>query len=188
MRVQRSAEHRVVPWANGLGVTADVCTWPSETTDWTWRLSIADVTDDVPFSSMPGVDRHITVASGSGMALTIDDAAEVRMDRTTAPLSFSGDGFTTCRLLDGPIADLNLMVRRGRATGRLTIARLTDRQQLVPDADTVAAVVLDGSVIVGGSSLAPFDVVLFEGEEAIAISATSATVVALAAVRVATWS
>ena len=89
MRIQRFADHRIVPWANGLGVTADVCLWPLDAVEWTWRLSIADVSHDLPFSVMPGVDRHIMVANGAGMGLVIDGAAEVRMDRTSPCLLYT---------------------------------------------------------------------------------------------------
>lgn len=160
MRIQRSAEHRVVPWANGLGVTADVFLSPPDTDDWTWRLSIADVSNDLPFSCMPGIDRHILVAMGEGMALTIDGAPELRMDRKTPPLTFAGESATKCRLLDGPIADLNLMTRRGRATGRLRVVAVPSATAVVPERADVAVVVLDGVLTMDGAELMPFDAVL----------------------------
>jgi environmental stress-induced protein Ves len=164
MRIQRSAEHRVVPWANGLGVTADVFLGPAGADDWTWRLSIADVSDDLPFSYMPGIDRHIVVAQGEGMALTIDGAPEHRMDRSTPPLSFAGESATTCRLLDGPIADLNLMLRRGRATGGLRVVAVPPAMAVMTWPGDVAVVVLDGSVNVGPDALTTFDAVLLQDD------------------------
>ncbi len=181
--IRRSGDHRIAAWANGLGTTAEVCQWPTGRADWTWRLSIADVACDGPFSVMPGVDRHIAVAQGVGMGLIVDGAEEVRMDRTSPPLSFSGDVTTTSRLLDGPIADLNLMVRRSRAVGRLTVTRVAEGQLIALDRDTVAAVVLEGSVVVGGSTLEPFDAALFDGGDTTTLFADSAAVVAVAAVR-----
>lgn len=185
IRVQRSAEHRIVPWANGLGITADVFLWPADVADWTWRLSIADVTDDVPFSVMAGIDRHIMVAQGVGMGLVIDGAPEVRMDLSTPPLSFDGESTTTCRLLDGPIADLNLMVRRGRAVGSLQRAVLTPGAPLPIVAEAVAAVVLDGVVTVDEIELMPFDAVRFTaGSHGAVIAAESDATVAIASIRV----
>jgi len=184
LRVQRSAEHRIVPWANGLGITADVFLWPADVAEWTWRLSIADVTDDVPFSVMPGVDRHIMVAQGAGMGLVIDGAPERRMDLSTDPLSFDGESTTTCRLLDGPIADLNLMVRRGRAVGALRHAALAVGAVWTTRPDDVAIVVLDGRATVGDHELATFDAVRLADEpEGVTITATTPTVLAIAAVR-----
>jgi environmental stress-induced protein Ves len=163
MRIQRSAEHRVVPWANGLGVTADVFLSPAGSDEWTWRLSIADVSDDLPFSFMPGIDRHIVVAQGAGMALTIDGAAEVRMERTSPPLSFAGEFVTTCRLLDGPIADLNLMIRRGRAIGALSVVSVPAATSIPLSIGAVATVVLEGTAAIAEAELRAFDAVLLEG-------------------------
>ncbi len=185
IRIQRSADHNIVPWANGLGITADVCRSP-DVADWVWRLSIADVTDDVPFSVMSGIDRHILVAQGAGMGLTIDGRAEIRMDRATPPLSFPGEAVTTCRLLDGPIADLNLMVRRGRATGALTVVHIAEGQLIALQPETVAVVVLAGSIECAGQVANPFDAILFEPEPAAArgtVRADAVAVVALATVR-----
>ena len=183
-RVQRSAEHRIVPWANGLGITADVFLWPPDVDEWTWRLSIADVTDDVPFSVMPGIDRHIMVAQGAGMGLVIDGAPERRMDLSTPPLSFDGEATTTCRLLDGPIADLNLMVRRGRAVGSLRHAAVATGAVWSTRADDVALVVLDGRATAGDIELATFDAVrLADESDGVSITAASATSLAVASVR-----
>ncbi|MCU1368508.1 MAG: hypothetical protein JWL72_983 [Ilumatobacteraceae bacterium] len=182
MQIQRSADHRIVPWANGLGVTADLFLWPPDAGVWMWRLSIADVTDDVPFSVMPGIDRHITVAQGAGMTLTIDGAPPVRMDRTSPPLSFDGESTTTCRLLDGPIADLNLMVRRGMHVGSLRLEPLAAGQTLTTVVDDVAVVVLDGSVRVAHEDLQPFDAVRLAGE-ATAFEAGPTSLCAVASVR-----
>ncbi|MCU1393623.1 MAG: histidine utilization protein HutD [Ilumatobacteraceae bacterium] len=164
MRVQRSAEHHVVPWANGLGVTADVFLWPAEAEEWTWRLSIADVSDDLPFSVMPGIDRHIMVAHGAGMALTVGGAPEHRMDTTTLPLSFAGEAATTCRLLDGPIQDLNLMVRRGHGTGSLRNVSMSVGKRLEWSKDDIALVVVDGLLTFDGIPLHTFDAVLLDSD------------------------
>lgn len=185
MRVQRSAEHRIVPWANGLGITADVFLWPAGVEDWTWRLSLADVTDDVPFSRMVGIDRHIMVANGAGMGLTIDGAAEVRMDEQFGPLTFDGDVVTTCRLIDGPINDLNLMVRRGRAVGSLRSVRLAPGSTLATEADDVAVVVLAGSVGIGLDSLTPFDAVLLDAADRTSFSTDDGAWCAVASIRLA---
>lgn len=188
MRIQRSAEHRIVPWANGLGITADVFLAPADSADWAWRVSIADVTDDVPFSMMPGIDRHIMVAQGVGMGLVIDGAAEVRMDRTSAPLAFRGEAITTCRLLDGPIADLNLMVRRTAGRGSLRAVRLRGGDTFVAAAGDVAVVVLDGDLDLArpaaaefGDRLHTFDAILIEPTDgAVVLHTTSGAEFAVA--------
>jgi hypothetical protein len=124
--------------------------------EWAWRVSIADVTADGPFSSLPGVDRWIAVATGAGMTLCVD-GVETELTASSPAFAFDGGAATSCRLLDGPVQDLNLMVRRGRASGAMDVARLEHPCSL----DSVAlCVVLDGSVRLGGDTLGPQDAVL----------------------------
>jgi len=134
---------------------------------------------------LPGIDRHIMVAQGVGMGLVIDGAPEMRMDVSTPPLSFDGESTTTCRLLDGAIADLNLMIRRGRAIGSLQRATLSAGASLSIAPDAVAAVVLDGGATIDDIELAPFDAVRFSVESHGAVIATEfAATLAIASVRV----
>jgi environmental stress-induced protein Ves len=79
--------------------------------DWTWRLSTADITQDVPFSSFPGVTREFCVADGNGVVLNING-----VDHRCEPGSvttFRGDDVVFATLIDGPMRALNLMVRDG---------------------------------------------------------------------------
>lgn len=126
--------------------------------DWAWRVSIADVTSDGPFSSLPGVDRTIAVATGAGMSLTVDGAV-VELTPSSPAFAFDGGATTVCRLLDGPVQDLNLMVRRGRARATMDVVELADPQPL--DGVTMC-VVLDGAVAVGGQRLEALDAALDE--------------------------
>jgi environmental stress-induced protein Ves len=79
--------------------------------DWTWRLSTADITQDIPFSSFPGVTREFCVADGNGVVLNING-----VDHRCEPGSvttFRGDDVVFATLIDGPMRALNLMVRDG---------------------------------------------------------------------------
>ena len=153
-----------MPWANGGGTTAEVATGPTDTSPentghWHWRLSIADVEADGPFSSLPGIDRHILVAHGDGMALTIDGTTHI-VRSGEPPLPFAGEAVTTCRLLGGPINDLNLMVRRDLATGALRRVHLASGDTYTPDTDDVAVVLLGGTADVGGTAMHRFDALI----------------------------
>ncbi len=171
-----------MPWANGGGTTAEVAVHPAGRDDWDWRLSIAAVETDGPFSSLPGVDRHILVAAGAGMALTVDATThDLRTDST--PFAFAGEAVTTCRLFDGPISDLNLMVRRDRAEGALRRVHLQPGQAVPLGEGDVAVVLLAGAATVGGQTVQPFDALLAELPGApLALVATAPTVVAVACV------
>jgi len=169
VQVLRAEERAAAPWKNGGGVTSEVAAHPegAGTSDFVWRVSIADVAQSGPFSIFEGVDRIITVVEGLGMALTVDGVQRV-MTAPYEPFAFSGDCETQCELLGGPIVDFNVMVRRADATARIQIAR--DRVAVHPEAGTcVLAVVLQGSVVLGGTSvrLDRLDAALFaEGDAA----------------------
>ena len=87
---------------------------------WTLRVSIADITQDGPFSAFPGVERCFTVLEGAGVELTLDGRT-IPLTPAEAPLRFDGAAAPGCRLRDGPTRDLNLMVRRD--AGRAGMAR-----------------------------------------------------------------
>ena len=105
------------PWKNGLGVQYEIVCDGSLPDDWTWRLSTADITQDVPFSVFPGVNREFCVADGNGVVLTING-----VDHRCEPGSvtkFRGDDVVFATLIDGPMRALNLMVRDGAAEKHL---------------------------------------------------------------------
>jgi environmental stress-induced protein Ves len=111
MMVQRASQRAAVPWRNGLGVQYEIICDGSLPDEWTWRLSTADITQDVPFSSFPGVTREFCVADGNGVVLNING-----VDHRCEPGSvttFRGDDVVFATLIDGPMRALNLMVRDG---------------------------------------------------------------------------
>jgi environmental stress-induced protein Ves len=122
MIVQRAIERIAVPWRNGLGVQFEIICDGSLPDDWTWRLSTADITQDVPFSSFYGVIREFCVAEGNGVTLNING-----VDHRCKPGSitkFRGDDEVLAALIDGSMQALNLMQRDGSATRPLQIARV----------------------------------------------------------------
>lgn len=131
-RLITEADHRVMPWKNGLGLTREIAIDPPDVglaDRFRWRLSIADVRGSGPFSSFPGYERTIMVIAGAGMELKVADQPLQLLDRPYVPFEFSGDEATTCRLLGGPIRDFNLMVRRSRQRSTLDIVRLDTRSR-----------------------------------------------------------
>ena len=122
MILQRASERPAVPWRNGLGVQYEITCDGFLPDDWAWRLSTADITQDVPFSSFPGVTREFCVADGNGVTLNING-----VDHRCEPGSvttFRGDDVVFATLIDGPMRALNLMVRDGSTARPLQIARV----------------------------------------------------------------
>ncbi|MFF4317984.1 HutD family protein [Streptomyces sp. NPDC001568] len=171
LRILRAADRTAAPWKNGGGVTREIAAWPEHagTTNFAWRVSLAEVDADGAFSVFPGVDRTLTLAEGAGMDLTV--AGEHRLvDERYAPQHFPGDRPTDCRLLDGPVVNFNVMYRRDRAEVRTAVVRGELGLTVAPD-ETVLVVALDGPLTVeptgaqAGSAarLAPYDALLAGG-------------------------
>lgn len=112
-----------MPWRNGLGVTLEVARFPAGDGPFGWRVSIAKVDADGPFSLFPGIDRILVPLDGDGIRL--EDPAS-GMATILPPLAvgrFEGDRPTVGRLLGGPIRDFNVMTRRGEWRGEATVER-----------------------------------------------------------------
>ena len=116
MRIIRAGECKTTPWKNGGGSTTEIAVEPAGASldGFDWRVSMARVASDGPFSEFAGVDRTLAVIKGSGLMLTIGNAAPVALSSGADPVSFSGDTPTSARLTEGEITDLNVMTRRGR--------------------------------------------------------------------------
>src|SRR3546814_1791648 len=69
-RVIAANEYRRERWRNGLGWTREIHAHrPDPGSDWAWRLSIAEIERDAPFSAFPGVDRELVLLHGNGLRL-----------------------------------------------------------------------------------------------------------------------
>lgn len=111
-----SADYRRTRWKNGAGWTTELARDPPGAADaastFRWRVSIAEVAADGPFSPFPGVDRELLLLDGAGMRLEFADAAPVTLTRRLQAARFAGEAAVTGRLLDGPTRDFNVMARR----------------------------------------------------------------------------
>ncbi len=155
--VRPAASHRRMRWVNGGGWTTEIIAEPSSDR-WSWRLSVADVGVDGPFSSFPGVDRSIALLRGNGFALTVGGRDEHVIDTPFRPFQFAGDEATTCRLIDGPVQDLNLMTIRQSGPRRLDFVHVAPGAATeLDDADVV--VVVSGEVRIGGHRLGYLDTI-----------------------------
>ena len=117
-RVIRANDYRRERWKNGLGWTREIMCSPSQG-DWNWRLSIAEIEEDAPFSRFEHVDRELVLLSGNGLALHFDDGTEQVLSPPHDRVCFPGERAVTGRLIDGPTQDFNLMWHRDRIHARL---------------------------------------------------------------------
>ncbi len=110
-----------MPWLNGRGESLEIAGDRDTDDTWTWRLAMAPIVTDGPFSKIDGVDRQLVLVEGHGMKLTID--RRVFECKPLEVVSFRGEAMTSARLSSGTIRDINLMTRRGSCSGSLTVAR-----------------------------------------------------------------
>jgi uncharacterized protein len=114
MKIIRFADLRQSPWKNGGGVTREIASARTGD-DLVWRLSIADVDRDGPFSSFGGLLRVLTVIGGNGMEL-LGPHTSLQAD-FAVPVHFDGEVAIAARLKDGPVRDLNLIYDPRYCTG-----------------------------------------------------------------------
>jgi hypothetical protein len=107
-------EYRRERWKNGLGWTREILRWPQDGDSWDWRLSIAEVDKDCPFSVFPGVERELVLLAGAGMRLHFDDGETVELTPPHDRHRFSGERALRVELISGPTQDFNLMWRPDR--------------------------------------------------------------------------
>jgi len=136
-----------MPWANGRGTSFEIASDRNESGEWTWRLAMAPVNEDGAFSRIECVNRFLAVVQGNGMLLSVD-----RKKLQCQPMQvvrFRGDAITDAVLTDGPITDINLMIRRKEADGEMAIV---SDPGLLNGASIVVAIGGRAQVMVGEST------------------------------------
>ncbi len=148
MRILRSVEYKRMPWKNGSGETTEIAVWPegSGLDDFGWRVSMARVERDGPFSAFPGVDRTLSILEGEGLRLSVAGRAAVDLDAAAAPYSFPGGQPTDSSLLGGPITDLNVMTRRAQFAHTVRRIDVSGEADIASEAATVLLLCHRGSI------------------------------------------
>jgi environmental stress-induced protein Ves len=153
MRILRQEDYKVMPWKNGGGTTTEIWVSPRGSglagAPFDWRVSIADVASDGPFSKFAGYDRHIMLLDGEGMRLETEEKGNIDLS-LYRPTAFSGDWTVTGKLIGGPVRDFNLMVARHFGRGSLACQRLTAPLPLIGDGATCLIHAIDGELSLAG--------------------------------------
>ncbi len=98
------------PWANGGGFKRNLLKTPEV------QISVADITQDGPFSFLPDQQRFFAVLSGAGVWL---GTPEKELTANSEVFEFEGESAPACRLIAGPTEDLNTMVQRSSTRGSM---------------------------------------------------------------------
>ena len=118
------------PWKNGGGLTREIVRVPADSRidDFTWRVSLAEVSADGPFSTFIGVDRVIVLLSGGGVhLLSTDGGINYRLDTPLEPFAFAGECNISASLVSGASSDFNVMTRRHSAKSDVRVLRSIER-------------------------------------------------------------
>lgn len=170
MAIVKAAMQRRERWRNGGGWTCAIASGRIDGTavagvdDWDWRLSIADIEADGPFSVFPGTDRVLVLLGGAGIVLAFAEGGRQRLIEPLARIAFAGERAVHCALVAGPTRDFNLMWRRERMYATLAVTTLDAAAlALAAPAPLSALHVVSGALRVDGSLAEPGDTVLNRG-------------------------
>ncbi len=126
------------PWKNGGGVTRELIAWP-DASAWVWRISVAEVASNGPFSHFEGVRRWLAILRGVGVRLSF---SERTLELTTGaePVEFGGTDAVECALIRGAVRDLNLMVKSPADAPRPShMRRLSGRSRTLLERASIVA-------------------------------------------------
>ncbi|MBL0749615.1 HutD/Ves family protein [Nocardioides baculatus] len=150
-RVVRSDAVRAEPWANGGGTTREL----ARADDGSWRISLAEIDRDGPFSTFAGQHRLLTVVDGPVLDLDVDGRPHVVEPQR--PFAFSGDAPVVASVPEGPVTAINVIVDPAVVQPFVTVLEL-GRGSALPLAADQAAYVLkgeqSGSLVLGPGEVA----------------------------------
>jgi len=128
-RVSHLGDAKLVPWANGKGITRELARREVNGA-LLYRISVADVVEAGAFSVLPGLDRHLVLLNGVGFELKINGA--VRPVQPFVPVAFSGDDVAAAVNVSAASQDFNVMSARGKARAEVAV-KAAGFDEILPD-------------------------------------------------------
>jgi len=127
---------QTLPWRNGLGSTVELLAeTPNKNEAFSWRLSIASVANDGPFSDFSGYDRTLILLEGPGITLNKPNGIFKVLNSSLDYANFKGEDLIDAALHDGPIKDFNVMTLRSICKSSVTAIDETSESLLNINAD-----------------------------------------------------
>lgn len=135
-KILTSSDFLNIPWKNGGGQTRELfCSPPrNESEIFDFRLSVAKVEKNGPFSHFAQIDRTLILLKGAGFQLQKKSGA-LKVNKAFEPHSLPGEEAIECHLLEGPCQDFNVMVRRsfGKTSTRCLFHHQLQEQKILID-------------------------------------------------------
>lgn len=150
------AEKTSAPWANGRGSTREL----ARHVRGAWRLSMADIDQDAPFSTFPGIDRIFIVVDGE-VRLRVDGVEHCLV--AGAAVEFRGESAASAVAVGDTAHVVNLMMVRGEV--RFDGLRADPTLDVAQPVDDELVVLLSRSRTMEGIAVEPGTVVLKSSAE-----------------------
>lgn len=172
LHILRNSDYPSRPWKNGGGTTRDILVSPpgASLDEFDWRLSLAQVDRDGPFSRFDNIDRTLVLLSG---AMTLHEP-DRRIELVRGePVEFPGERAIEAKLNGGSTLDFNVMTRRGRARHTVRHEVFTTHTNLTSGAgSTIVLFALEDGLRVEGESLGAHDTAVID---ALSVGVAAAT-------------
>jgi environmental stress-induced protein Ves len=127
----RKQDYRIVKWKNGRGQSFEIALFPPEAVfpndPFIWRLSLAEVTENGPFSEFPGYDRYLTLVEGTSVKLDFQEQRpKVTLKRGDLH-HFSGELKASAEQVLTTITDLNLLYKRQEVRAHFEVIQISNK-------------------------------------------------------------
>ncbi len=158
------------PWKNGGGSSTEITAAPPGATfdSFDWRISLATIAHDGPFSHYPGIDRTLALVGGPGAVLDAGDGSRFFLTEDEPVFEFTGEADISATLGGGaPSTDFNVMTRRSRCHHRLGRRILKGASDFAPRGDVTILFLAEGESLSVSSDaerigLVRFDTIVFD--------------------------
>jgi environmental stress-induced protein Ves len=171
-----------MPWKNGGGSTTELAVFPAGAgfDDFDWRISLATITQDGPFSCFPGIDRSLALVDGDGVLLDFGDERVV-LSPSEPLVDFPGEALVHATVTGTLTTDFNVMTRRGRCRHRLDAVEVRGSEPLIGRGATTLLFLADGESLALNSSreriaMVRYDLLVLEAGQEWTLEASQATV------------
>ncbi|KKK73299.1 hypothetical protein LCGC14_2895230 [marine sediment metagenome] len=146
--------YRSMPWRNGLGHTIELLAEHlPESSDFAWRLSMADVVSDGVFSDFSGYDRTLLLLKGQGLTLVHSHGRDELTGKLQAA-QFKGDEECHATLHQGPITDFNIMSKRDLCSTTVGCFINADNDKLTVNSDILLVYAADETITLSSATQA----------------------------------
>jgi environmental stress-induced protein Ves len=155
----RPTDYREQRWKNGGGVTHEIAADAEQPP--AWRMSVATIERDGPFSDFRGYDR--TILAIEGVVRLHLDGREVALT-PLEPLTFRGETTVTCTIEGNLARDFNVMTMRNEYAHDVDVVRAKARF-VVDDDELVFCYVIAGDARVHETIARAGETVYLDGVE-----------------------